>query len=398
MANFELITGNSLKKLKKIPDNSIDSCVTDPPYELNFMSLAWDNTGIAYNISLWKEVFRVLKPGGHLLAFGGTRTHHRMVCAIEDAGFEIRDEIQWIYGQGFPKSRNISKAIDKLNGKNGKIVGINPNDRPNSQVASGRGFDRALDKGQEHKSLLITEPETQEAKQWSGWGTNLKPCNEPICLARKPISERTIELNVLKWGTGGINIDATRIELNGEIVPINKLENWSGFGQEIRPDYEQEINTKGRWPSNVIFDEEAGNLVDKQSGERTGCKPHKVKSNIEKYDGWGSITKKDGEIIGYNDNGGGASRFFYCAKTSKKEKNAGLETQSEHKTVKPISLMRWLCRLVTPPNGTVLDCFMGIGSTGIGANLEGFNFIGIELDEQNVKDAKERIIYWTKEG
>jgi len=389
MANFELITGNSLKKLKKIPDNSIDSCVTDPPYELNFMSLAWDNTGIAYNISLWKEVFRVLKPGGHLLAFGGTRTHHRMVCAIEDAGFEIRDEIQWIYGQGFPKSRNISKAIDKAAGKEGIVIG---KDKYANRGAGINGATFKMKNSVAEKRGDIILPVTEEAKQWSGWGTNLKPCNEPICLARKPISERTIELNVLKWGTGGINIDATRIELNGEIVPINKLENWSGFGQEIRPDYEQEINTKGRWPSNVIHD-----------GSNEVLEYFPITHAPGSSGGGTTFGGNDPQIAvlsktpSYKDSGN-ASRFFYCAKTSKKEKNAGLETQSEHKTVKPISLMRWLCRLVTPPNGTVLDCFMGIGSTGIGANLERFNFIGIELDEQNVKDAKERIIYWTKEG
>lgn len=418
---IHLYLGNNLDVLKGLEDNSIDSCVTDPPYELNFMNNKWDSSGIAYNVDLWKEIYRVLKPGAHLLSFGGTRTYHRMACAIEDAGFEIRDQIQWIYGQGFPKSMNISKAIDAtlLCGNSGtrklreveqtygegdyKLSGVN-----NGILGEKRVYDR--------KTL---EPQTDEAKYWSGWGTCLKPTNEPICVARKPISEKTIALNVLKWGTGGLNIDGCRIELNGEIVPINKLENWSGFGQEVRPDYEQKLNNKGRFPANTIFDEEAGRLLDYQSGFTKGsdsvrhCNQSKTmgkKNDAPCYGEYGDVESK-----GYADMGG-ASRFFYCAKASKKERNAGLDSFKEkaihrygagigegktpeaptfdknfHPTVKPVDLMRYLCLLVTPPNGTVLDPFMGSGSTGIGANKEGFGFIGIELNEDYYRIAKARV-------
>ena len=215
MSEVKLILGDCLEVMKEMPDKSVDAVVTDPPYELGFMGKKWDDTGIAYQVEMWAEVMRVLKPGGHLLSFGGTRTYHRMVCAIEDAGFEIRDQIQWLYGSGFPKSYNIGKNCDG----------------------------------------------------WDGWGSALKPANEPICVVRKPLSEKTIVENVLKWGTGGINIDGCRVELNGEIVPINKLEEWSGFGQLKRPDYEVTQNIQGRFPANVILDEEAGRLLDEMSGE-----------------------------------------------------------------------------------------------------------------------------------
>ena len=352
---MELICGNSLEVLKTYPENFFDSCVTDPPYGLvsivkrfgkdtsaeckystdgrfqrlskGFMGNKWDGSGIEKSVEFWKEVYRTLKPGAHLLAFGGTRTMHRITCAIEDAGFEIRDSIYWIYGQGFPKSHTVGDGI----------------------------------------------------------GTALKPAVEPIVLARKPISEKTVELNVLKWGTGGINIDDSRIEINGEIVPINKLESWSGFGQEIRPEYKQEINTKGRWPANVILDEEAGKLLDEQTGITKSLGGGGKKSTL-----WTESTdenkKKDyGEFVGYKDIGG-ASRFFYCAKANKKEKNG-----STHPTVKPIKLMEYLVKLITPKNGRVLDPFMGSGTTGIACkNLE-YNFTGIELGEDYFKDAERRI-------
>ncbi|HHW90957.1 MAG TPA: site-specific DNA-methyltransferase, partial [Clostridiales bacterium] len=201
-----------LEGMKLLDDNSVDSIVTDPPYELGFMGKKWDSTGVAYNVELWKECLRVLKPGGHLLAFGGTRTYHRMTCAIEDAGFEIRDCIQWLYGSGFPKSHDISKAIDKKLGAERKVIARKK--KLQSYGYEGNNvYGGDVDRGGIQE---ITAPATPEAQEWEGWGTHLKPANEPIVLARKPISEKTIADNVLKWGTGGINIDDCRIELQEE--------------------------------------------------------------------------------------------------------------------------------------------------------------------------------------
>jgi site-specific DNA-methyltransferase (adenine-specific) len=369
--------GDNKVVLKEYPDNYFDSVVTDSPYGLKFMNNKWDYD--VPSIECWKEVLRVLKPGGHLLSFGGTRTYHRMVVNIEDAGFEIRDQIQWIHGQGFPKSYDISKGIDKINGKNGKIIG--------SQNRSGRSGG-ILGKNVEIIHNFV-EPESEEAQQWSGWGTALKPANEPICLARKPISEKTIVKNVLKWGVGGINIDESRIELNGEIVPINKLENWSGFGQEIKPDYEQEQNTKGRFPANVIMDEEAGKILDKQSGDRSsariGNSNNPIRGSENSHPLWGMVDGR--ETVDYRDSGG-ASRFFYCAKVSKKERGDG----NYHPTVKSQSLMEYLVKLITPPNGIVLDPFMGSGSTGLATQNLNYHFVGIDLEEKYFNIAYKRLL------
>ena len=200
-----IVNGDCLVELKKLKENSVDSVVTDPPYELGFMGKAWDSTGIANNVDMWSEVLRVLKPGGHLLSFGGTRTYHRMACAIEDAGFEIRDQIQWIYGSGFPKSHNIGKAVDKLEGNEREDIGKYQSPE-NTSGGKGRKFCHG---GQELDGLPDV---TKGNSKWEGWGTALKPANEPIVLARKPLSEKTIAKNVLRWGTGGINIDESKIK------------------------------------------------------------------------------------------------------------------------------------------------------------------------------------------
>jgi site-specific DNA-methyltransferase (adenine-specific) len=316
--------------MKEMPDNSVDSIVTDPPYELGFMGKSWDSTGIAFNVEVWQEALRVLKPGGHLLAFSGSRTYHRMAVAIEDAGFEVRDQIMWIYGSGFPKSLNIGKQLDN----------------------------------------------------WQGWGTALKPAHEPIVVARKPLIG-TVAANVLTYGTGGLNIDASRVGSEGG----TKAENFGEVRGEIFGNGKgKPVNTitelnLGRWPANVI------------------------------HDGSDEVVEYFGE----------PARFFYCAKTSKKDRNEGLDDfeairvhdgreegnpggsnprnrtndkkVNHHPTVKPTDLMRYLCRLVTPPAGIVLDPFMGSGSTGKGAVLEGFDFIGIEQDADYVKIAEARIIH-----
>ncbi len=347
-----------LEGMKSLDDNSVDSIVTDPPYELGFMGKKWDSTGIAYSVELWKECLRVLKPGGHLLAFGGTRTYHRMACAIEDAGFEIRDQMQWIYGSGFPKSHDISKAIDKKLGTyvEGKLL---PSSRTTGASATGIATT--------FRKKTASNPQAPEAQQWDGWGTALKPANEPIVLARKPISEKTIAENVLKWGTGGLNIDGCRI-LTDPTVDDPRLGGKGSWKTDkaAKNVYEGgyageniQSSALGRFPANVILDEEAGKLLDEQSG----------------------ISK------------GGASRFFYCAKASKKERGEG----NNHPTVKPVSLIKYLVTLVTPPDGVCLDPFIGSGTTAIAALNTGRFFIGIEKEEKYVEIARKRIAEHTQQ-
>ncbi len=259
--------GNCLDELKNLEDNSIDAVVTDPPYELGFMGKKWDNTGIAYNVDVWRECLRVLKPGGHLLAFGGTRTWHRLAVAIEDAGFEVRDSIAWIYGSGFPKSHNISKAIDKLHGAEREVVGRNPNSRENATKAN-----TLYESGTVGKTDYITEAATDDAKKWDGWGTALKPAFEPIVVGRKPVVG-TVAENVLEFGTGGLNIDATRI--GTETVTINTFDNGAKpFGDAVGEPFTSRESV-GRWPANIILDETTAELLDKQSGDRKGMATQK---------------------------------------------------------------------------------------------------------------------------
>ena len=381
MDNLKLYNGNCLDVLKNCPDNYMDSIVTDPPYGLSFMGKKWD-----YDVpstEIWKECLRVLKPGGHLLAFGGTRTYHRLVVAIEDAGFEIRDQIQWIYGQGFPKSQDISKAIDKAAGAE-RTEGAR-------EWTGGQRSSGILGENHGTQTLIKYDtPATPDAQKWSGWGTALKPANEPICLARKPLSESTIAKNVLKHGTGGLNIDGTRIDSNGEKLarPFNEANNeilgtYAKFGNPVEP--------AGRFPSNVILDEDAAQVLDGQSGVSksnarppTG-KPKYTGSNQDSFAMKASSTL-DTTIRGHEDSGG-ASRFFYVAKASKADRGA----DNTHPTVKPIKLMEYLIKLVTPEGGVVLDPFMGSGTTGVAALRNGFKFRGIEMNEEYFKICEARI-------
>lgn len=532
--------GDCREVLRDLPDNSVDAVVTDPPYELGFMGKKWDGTGIAYSVEMWREVLRVLKPGGHLLAFGGTRTYHRMACAIEDAGFEIRDQIQYLYGSGFPKSYNISKGINakqrvgtcQPQGLRKARMGEDYEPTGQEDYRKGRMFEQLPDDN--HKEIL-----TGDAQQWDGWGSALKPANEPVCLARKPLSEKTIVENVLKWGVGGLNIDGCRIGTEQTTTVRNGDSGGNGaFGRDERVG--EWTNPPGRFPANIILDEEAGRMLDEQSGERS---PGRGGTMVAGYQNE-YVGGKANNVIkcpGYSDKGG-ASRFFYCAKASRSERNAGLdsyvtmkynmdksilgglswndvsmvvvrllrkatsdmeavsfnigesgesitvqchkdslsitsmeiskiieskilnllmpshisefivdvnyamgrggsrvisaESSSQlqmnsgisqenatllmvavrnviselllrinerdewkdasnfHSTVKPISLMRYLCRLITPPNGIVLDPFMGSGTTGCAAALEGFDFIGIEQDAEYIEIAKRRIEHW----
>lgn len=568
---MELMLGDCREKLKVLPDNSVDAVVTDPPYHLTtgknsgsgpkslntnspagrsrvitgFMGKAWDGGDIAQDPEFWMEVLRVLKPGGHLLAFGGTRTSHRMVCAIEDAGFEIRDSLSWVYGCldfeseiytdrgwqthdtihpndrvlqfdkcterysfspiqkiyhyvitdtcyriqsdytdqlvsrnhrclveregelvfmfaenarqqetvpyleslpgvsqtlrsgasyrttlatitpieyrgivwcvgvetgvfvarrygkifitgniGFPKSMDISKALDKKSGVDREDKFEGSFDR-----FAGPTGNRKCD---ECGKWLVSgspcqcprpqdEPQSDAAKQWDGWGTALKPAHEPICLARKPLSEKTVAQNVLQWGTGALNIDGCRIPTESRPLMTHSSKNGKNSGEfRQQPSIKSGMTNQGRFPANLIHD---------GSEEILACFPvtksGAMKHEVGGYDGestTGFLRGRSGPSNQHGDSGS-AARFFYCAKASKKDRNAGLPNgaTNKHPTVKPESLMKYLCRLITPPGGIVLDPFMGSGSTGRAARLEGFDFIGIEQDPESFETAQQRI-------
>ena len=394
---YQLHHGDCLEMLSTMPDNSVDSIVTDPPYGLSFMGKKWD-----YDVpseDIWRECLRVLKPGGHLLAFAGTRTQHRMAVRIEDAGFEIRDMIAWVYSTGFPKSLDVSKAIDKTEGhwrgRAGEVTSDNG-------AMSGRNYTRTP-KG---------NPITAAAAAWQGWGTALKPALEPITVARKPL-EGTVAGNVLKWHTGALNIKGSRVGTE-KVVTTN--------GKGFKGSFEGGENNnggavhEGRWPANLIHDGS-----DEVVGLFPVTKPSRSQDEAKgtRPGGFGNVGQKSGSNrpngTQHDDNGGSAARFFYCAKASKKDRDEGCEGLEEknnmrvngpreseeskhatkranhHPTVKPTALMRYLCRLVTPPEGIVLDPFMGSGSTGKAAMLEGFQFVGIERDAEYLEIAKARI-------
>jgi len=366
--------------MQDMPENSIDSIVTDPPYELGFMGKTWDNTGVAYNVKVWKEALRVLKPGGHLLSFGGTRTYHRMACAIEDAGFEIRDQLQWVYGGGFPKSMDISKAIDKAKGALRTVIG------QGKAGISSRAFqsESATTAG----SYALTVPKTPEAIQWDGWGTALKPANEPVVLARKPLSDKTIAANVLQWGTGGINIDDCRIGRDTLCAHGGKTRADSkiyGSGKGL-PEVEKGSNAHiGRFPANLILDGEAGKALDRQTGIlKSGSNSTRTKAGT--FLEHGGLGKAGDVQTTYGDQGG-AARFFYCAKASKAERGEG----NTHPTVKPLALMQYLIRLITPPGGIVLDPFAGSGTTGVACVRENKKFYLIEKEERSYQILLSRV-------
>ena len=471
-----LLVGNCLDTLKTLADDSIDSIVTDPPYEIGFMGKGWDSTGIAYSVELWKECLRVLKPGGHLLSFGATRSYHRMAVAIEDAGFEIRDSIHWTYGSGFPKSMNISKAIDKAAKAEREVVGK----QEVTRVYTGSS---SLDTGKVRQagSIDVTAPATEAAKKWNGWGTALKPSHEPIVVARKPINQ-TVADNVQLYGTGAINIDATRV--GTETITVT---NGKGFAGSFEGGTNDNGNTQhaGRFPANTLLthnhdcqltgttqdgmtggfgnggigmsgvglDQGEGKDAEWQSKSITietyTCTPNCPIELLDQQSGlltpghWTKTTTTGfGEFGGgkseYHGPGekaekGGASRFFhnsqwsvaddltpfiYQAKPGKKERNAGLDGLPEqrpdertetgmgtfeekgvakqsnfHPTVKPVELMRYLIKMVTPPNGVVLDPFLGSGTTAVAATLEGYAWKGCELTADYLPIIKGRITW-----
>lgn len=383
---MRLLHGEALQELRALPDCSIDSVVTDPPYGLAFMGKRWDYD--VPGVEVWAECLRVLKPGGHLLAFAGTRTQHRMAVRIEDAGFEIRDMIAWIYGSGFPKSLDVSKAIDKARRRDYvlaavelglNIPGNNLHDWTKAEHSPGdkwwEEFKRVLspeqwgeieravvgksDKGKAIFGSCVgeydnTAPATDAARQWDGWGTALKPALEPITVARKPL-EGTVAANVQKWGTGALNVDGCRVETNdgrNRARPPRTANKILGGGKGTNLTA-SEHNAAGRWPANLIHDGSEDVL----------------------------------ELFPVTKSGGSSARFFYCAKASKSERGPG----NTHPTVKPLALMRYLVRLVTPPGGTVLDPFMGSGTTGLAAAADGFQFVGIERDEAYFEIARRRL-------
>jgi DNA modification methylase len=473
---MKLLKGDCLKQLKKLKDNSVDSIVTDPPYGLSFMGKKWDYQ--VPSVEVWRECLRVLKPGGHVLSFCGTRTYHRMVVNMEDAGFEIRDQLQWIYGQGFPKSLDISKAIDKAGGVSPREqavllkakresarmsreevalkVGCTPSSVRDWEEGRARASGRPLEfivpsedyrakladllgytaderlligtttdrrddgsvMGLRHSGQIRSGGNTDDAKKWSGWGTALKPANEPICLARKPL-DGTVVANVLKHGVGGINVDGCRIE-GEKRHPGNYTAGSGGFGGAIgkidRSNFDVSL---GRFPSNVLLDEVAAEMLDEQTGERkSGGSKHErsQKMGVTSLGGSGERqTRREPDS-------GGASRFFYVAKASKRERNAGLEGMplkkrssankmmgdagpmktgsgndrtteflNHHPTVKPVALMQYLVRLITPKGGVCLDPFMGSGTTGVACVKEKVKFIGCELSEEYLEIARRRI-------
>lgn len=387
MADYTIHHGDSLLVLPTLEADSIDACVTDPPYELGFMGKAWDRSGIAYNVDLWREVLRVMKPGAHLLAFGGTRTYHRMACAIEDAGFEIRDQIQWIYGSGFPKSLDVSKAIDKEAGAERERV---PNPLATKQT---RSVGTTTFGDYDGVTTISPLPATESAKQWNGFGTALKPANEPICLARKPLEKGlTVAQNVLKWGTGALNIDGCRIETSDGYADNAVTQGINTAQTSYEPRRERrtlEPSNQGRFPANVIHD--GSDEVEAGFPQNAGAAAP-IKGTEKSVPAKGDVVYgfRDRVAATFHNDSGSASRFFYCAKTAGHERNRN-GADNNHPTVKPASLMQYLCRLITPPGGTVLDPFNGSGSTGLAAIAEGFNYVGIELNPEYIEITEKRL-------
>ena len=423
MVEWQVYNADCLDVLSHL--DLVDAVVTDPPYGLSFMGKNWDH-GVP-GVVFWKAILDAMKPGAHLLAFGGTRTHHRLMVAIEDAGFEIRDVIMWVYGSGFPKSLNVSKAIDRAAKVERKVVDtytargfseVSPTEDGRNQWAAGEVVD---------KVGYRTEAATDDAKKWEGWGTALKPAYEPIILARKPLIG-TVAQNVLEYGTGALNIDESRVEMSlDDHNIVDSRSGWSDNPREVI--YHKKLgirkegkgtkfssNVQGRWPANLIHDgsEEVLELFP----DRKGASSNSSTKVGHEGTGWGmgDLPKQDG----YNDEGS-AARFFYCAKANRKERDAGLTEEytagemtdrkdgsagldspragagrtsggkNNHPTVKPLALMRYLCKLITPPNGVILDPFAGSGSTLIAANQEGFDSIGIELEKEYAQLMVERL-------
>ena len=401
-----LLNGCCRKQMKKLQRQKImvDAVVTDPPYHFNtiverfgkegsapaqfgtdgafkrastgFMGKEWDGGDIAFDPMTWSLCLGLLKPGGHLIAFSASRNYHRMAVAIEDAGFEIRDQIMWIYGSGFPKSHNIGKQVDKIQGNDREVLGENPNHRP----ISGVNYEGVY-AGKNTGAKELTKGDSE----WEGWGTALKPAHEPIVLARKPISEKSIADNVLKWGTGGINIDGCRIEGNDAKYP------------DTNPDF-KDVGAKSK--EAIGIDKLSFGQTENVKRKRANRNPRTDESVFNKSTtGFKSETQEFADAdprgrfpanVMHDGLDESWAKYFYCPKTSKSERHNSA-IKNTHPTVKPVELMKYLCRLVTPKDGTVLDPFMGSGSTGMAAKDEGFDFIGIEKEREYYEIAEARI-------
>jgi DNA modification methylase len=409
-----LYCGDCMTVLADMEAGSVDSVVTDPPYGLEFMGKKWDGAdgfrrslnqadvgrdkvfgrlsarGPEYRAGhlfqewckAWAcEVLRVLKPGGHIVAFGGTRTYHRMVCAIEDAGFEVRDQIGWLYGQGFPKSHDISKAIDRAAGAERAIIG-----RGMAGLAKGESRDSGSHTVGYSDEYDITEPATLHAKQWQGWGTALKPAWEPICLARKPLIG-TVAANVLEHGTGALNIDGCRVDtrddLNGGAYSNGNKQAGDATSFVTGVNAGKFIQPMGRWPANIVHD---GSQEVLDAFPDTGASKASAGRNGNDIGDVFSLRCDADQIRGHDDSGGSAARFFYSAKADDHDRIG-----SKHPTVKPVDLMQWLVRLITPPGGTVLDPFAGSGSTGEAAFREGMSSVLIEREPEHQEDIRRRM-------
>ncbi len=399
----------------------VDLVLTDPPYELGFMGKAWDKSGISFDPAIWAACYRALKPGGHLLAFGGTRTWHRIAVAIEDAGFELRDTIMWLYGTGFPKSLDVSKAIDKAAGaEREKTNELLPGHSEGRNRTFGTG---GLIYGEAQESVAYkTISATDAAHEWEGWGTALKPSFEPVMVFRKPL-EGTVAQNVLAHGTGALNIDASRIGTDENRVRKPSTAQSVAYAQDA---YTQKMarggrgEGTGRWPANVILDEEAARMLDEQTGDRPaggGNKANRHPTRLSQV----LPTIDTGQV--WRPSSGGASRFFYTAKASRSEREDGIELppvtgaeavdrkpgtaglespragagrtasriKNPHPTVKPLSLMKYLITLAAPPGAIILDPFMGSGTTLRAAKDLGFKVIGVELEERYCEIAAKRM-------
>jgi len=389
-----LFFGDNLEVMKTFPDNTFDSVVTDPPYGIGFMNKKWDSLDNDFHFKWASEVLRVIKPGGHMFVFGSPRTYHRLTVAIEDAGWEVRDCLMWLYGEGFPKSMDVAKAIDSFYGKKGEYGDYKtqehaiPRKPANQRMEEGYQRPWRDDKEAVERNLREYIPETEEAKGWQGWGTALKPAWEPIILVRKPLSEKTVAANVIKYGTGSLNIGENKI-------------------------YTKSLENTGRWPANLILDDDPyiiSQLPKNKSNDR-------VRRNTVPNFGSQAVYHKSKIVYatGFKDEGS-VARFFYCSKASKSEREFGLdnfefsivddgrdkkidnpylrgktERKNIHPTVKPVKLLRYLVRLITPTEGKILDPFMGSGSTGIACVLENKNFFGIEIEKDYFDVSQARI-------
>jgi len=487
---YTLHTGDCRDVMATLPAESVDAIVCDPPYGLSFMGKGWDH-GVP-GVDFWAEALRVLKPGGHLIAFGGTRTYHRLAVAIEDAGFEVRDCLMWLYGSGFPKSLDVSKAMDKHGGvrveftkfRDAVIESLKQNGQTRAQLQDALGnfmishyltagsqpavpnyrdycvirdfckmgdaWDSLFSPSAERKvvsetrvdmfgeyevqdirkmrvgmriplqisgqhQVAITAPSTDLAKAWHGWGTALKPAYEPAILARKPL-RGTVADNVAQWGVGGLNIDGCRVAFSGDNDGVWKStpgrgmrgafdfvdgKGMTGYNNKFVEKDNGRYESTGRWPANVILDEEAAAALDAQSGEHKSGKlePHHKLSASQNYAMSGNNQERNPRKS-FGGDTGGASRFFYTAKASRSEREAGLDgveaqRANHHPTVKPIALMRYMIRLVAPRGAVVLDPFMGSGSTGCAAMVEGMQFVGIDITPEYVDIARRRLAWWS---